>query len=164
MKNPLITLLVCLMLGISSTLAAQNPKAQKNYLPKCIKKMKIYLGMSESDFLAQCPQCALDESNSFSSFRSVYISPLNDNVFEEAIFYVSTDNKDFYEMILIAKESENATDYAHKLLGEPNADEDEWRYSPKVTGEAFTIAAWNYKNKFIVAGSVKGSEWEEGFN
>lgn len=164
MKTLLQTLIVLTVILISVPVQGQKLKAQKKYLPGCIKEMKIYLGMSKNDLLRQCPDCKIESDNSFASFRTVYNSPLEDDVFSHAVFYVSTTNNDFYEMILIAKDNQNATAYSEKLLGQANAANKEWRFYADDTGEPFTIAAWNYMNKLILAASVDGSEWDEGFD
>lgn len=153
-----LTLILLLQL---TAIQAQNPKQQKKYFPKVVKKMKVYLGSSEAYFLNRCADCE-DQKNG-ESFRKIYQTTWDDKQFESAIFYISTKKAELYEMILIAKEGVDVNELANKLWGNPNHEDAEWRFSPEETGQAFTIACWTYKNKLIIAGDLKGSEWEPGF-
>lgn len=161
MLQILKTLFVLLMVLAVAPLPAQNPKAQKRYFPKSIKKMKVYLGTTEAQLLKRCTEC--QDKQTGESFRTIYSTPLQDEAFEMAVFYVSTSKSEVYEMILVAKEGAKIEQIATKLLGAPNQG-DEWRFSPGQTKQDFNLAAWTFKNKLIIAGDLEGSEWEPGFN
>lgn len=151
------------MLGMSTEVSAQSIKEQKKYLPKAMKKEGMYLGMSHNEFRFNCMGCI--SKASFGSFRAEYTDELKDKAFESVSYYVNTaeDNK-LYEMILVANPDVDVNELALKLLGDPNDESGEWRFYPEETGFPFTLAAWTYKNKLILAADIKGSEWEEGFN
>lgn len=152
-------LLVFLVLNVTS-IQAQSFKQQKGFFPKGIKKMKVYLGASEAQLLKSCTAC--QEMGQGESFRRVYQTTLNDPNFQSVVFYVSTSKKEVYEMILLAKDGQEVKELANELVGYPNTSDGEWRFLSKETRQPFTIAAWTYQNKFIIAGTLPGSEWETG--
>lgn len=154
-----ILLLLTLVLNLMP-LQAQSFKRQKDFFPKGIKKMEVYLGASEAQLLKSCPAC--QEMGQGASFRRVYQTTLNDPNFQSVVFYVSTSKKEVYEMILLAKDGQKVKELANELVGYPNTKDGEWRFSSKETKQPFTIAAWTYQNKFIIAGTLPGSEWETG--
>ena len=78
--------------------------------------------------------------------------------------YIDNDNKQpLYEFILILNPSLNANDIANEHFGLPN-EGTEWRFPPSETNLPYTIAAWTYKNKIIIAATIKGTEWENGID
>ncbi|MTB51126.1 hypothetical protein [Lewinella sp. W8] len=161
MKHTLRTLALLGLLLAVVPLNAQSRKAQKQYFPRVIQKMKVYLGADAGRLLDQCPECT--DMKTGESFRTIYSTPLKDKQFATAVFYVSTQKSELYEMILVAKEGVDIETVAASLLGPPNQG-DEWRFSPAQTRQDFTLAAWTFRNKLIIAGDLKGSEWEPGFN
>ena len=157
-----LQLLTFLMLLSGPLCHAQNLKAQKKYFPKAIKKMKVYLGSTEAQLLEKCPSCR--NTGTQESFRRIYAVDFDDKQFEKAFFYVSKPKAELYEMLLIAKEGQDPKEIAVALLGSPNAENEEWRFYPNDTGFSYTIAAWIFNNKLIIAGTLKGSEWETGLD
>jgi hypothetical protein len=156
------TLLILTLVLHLIPLEAQSFRQQKGFFPKGIKKMKVYLGASEAQLLKRCPDC--QEMGQGESFRRVYQTTLNDPNFQSVVFYVSTSKKEVYEMILLSKDGQEVKELTNELMGYPNAKDGEWRFSSKKTKQAFSIAAWTYQNKLIIAGAMEGSEWENGWD
>ena len=152
--------ILVLLLSYTS-IQAQSLQQQKKYFPKAITKMKIFLGSTEQELLNKCENCV--DQKTEESFRRVYLSSIDDKEFQSAIFYVSTSTAEVYEIILTAKDDIDVNKLANKLLGSPNAENNEWRFFSDKTKQKFTMAMWVFKNKLVIAGDIQGSEWEKGF-
>lgn len=161
MKIIRFLLLFTLLLSFTSV-QGQSLKEQKPLFPKVVQKMKVYLGASETYLLKRCPNCI--DRQSEETFRTIYYSDLEDEQFQSVFFYVSKSKKEMYEMILIAKDESSVNKLARDLLGVPNGKDGEWRFSLQQKKKDYTLAAWVFRNKLVIAGNLEGSEWESGFN
>jgi hypothetical protein len=163
MKKLLLLLFVCFLIIPQALEAQKERKLQKKYLPKELYKKKLYFGQTKEGLLKKFPNATL-ESSSY-DFREVYLLGPLSNRFEEVVCYVDTEGDlPVYEFILMVPEGQSNTDIGRQLLGPPNHEEEEWRFSPSETGLPYTIAAWTYQNKLILAAAMAGTEWEPGFN
>ena len=162
MKNLLLLLLIPL-LGIPQLAEAQKDrKLQKKYLPKELFKQKLYFGLSKDDLLKKFPKASKEKSSL--DFRETYLLGPQSSKFDEVICYVDAErNFPVYEFILVLSEDENNEAIGRQLFGPPNYENKEWRFSPETTGLSYTIAAWTFQNKLVLAAAMPGTEWEEGF-
>lgn len=133
------------------------------YFPKEIRNAGLYFGMTDEALRTLRPGATLQDTDE--NFRDIYVeSGFSENI-DQIIYYLDkTGEKELYELILIMAEGVNNKDIAFNLLGPPNHEGKEWRFSASETGEPFTLAAWTFQNKIIFACDCPGSEWEEGFN
>jgi hypothetical protein len=163
MKKLLLLLVACFLLVPQVMEAQKERKLQKKYLPKELYKKKLYLGQTKVELLKKFPNATL-ESSSY-DFREVYLLGALSKRFEEVVCYADAEGEfPVYEFILIVREGQRSDDIGRELLGSPNHEEEEWRFSPKETGLPYPIAAWTYQNKLILAAAMPGTEWESGFN
>ncbi len=163
MKKLLLLLLPLFLFAPQSMEAQKERKLQKKYLPKELYKKKLFFGQTKTGMLKKFPE-ASTESNSF-DFREVYLLGEISDRFEEVVCYVDAEGTFLlYEFILIVAEDYNNMEIGRDLFGPPNHEDNEWRFSPEITGLSYTLAAWTYQNKLILAAAMPGTEWESGFN
>lgn len=137
-------------------------QTQKKLLFKELLDSGLYLGMPKEDYLKIRPNA--EYNSDVHDFRSIYVEEKFSHRFETVICYIDNDNKQpLYEFILILNPSLNANDIANEHFGLPN-EGTEWRFPPSETNLPYTIAAWTYKNKIIIAATIKGTEWENGID
>jgi hypothetical protein len=137
-------------------------ETQKKILFKELLDSGLYLGMSKKDYLKIRPNA--EYNSDVHDFRSIYVEEKFSTRFETLICYIDNDNEQLlYEFILILNPSLNANDIASKHFGLPNKGT-EWRFPPSETNLSYTIAAWTYKNKIIIAATIKDTEWENGID
>jgi hypothetical protein len=146
-----------------SNISALNPiQKQKKILFKELSDSGLYLGIPKEDFLKIRPNA--EYNSDAHNFRSIYVEEKFSNRFETLICYLDNDTEQpLYEFILILNPSLNANDIAYEHFGLPNQGT-EWRFPPSETKLPYTIAAWTYKNKIIIAATLKDTEWENGID
>jgi hypothetical protein len=160
----IILIFTILTIGISSCTStskiSNDLKLQERFLFKELIENGLYLGLSKADLLLQRPKA---ESNSDGfDFREIYVDTAFSRRFNTAIYYIDRDSlKPVYEFILLVDNGLDATKIATEKYGQPNHNE-EWRFSAETTNLPFDIAVWTFKNKVIIAGTITGTEWEEG--
>lgn len=163
MKNLLLLLFAFLLLSPQLLEAQKERKLQKKFLPKELYKKNLYFGQTKEGLLEKFPAAELEESNF--GFREVYLLGQLSDRFEQVVCYVDVE-VDFpiYEFIMVVPEGQSNLEIGMDLLGAPNFEGKEWRFPPAQTGLPYTIAAWTYQNKLILAAAMKRTEWESGFN
>jgi len=174
MKNICYTclFLLCFIMACKTVTAPANPskvssvsvsnsiQMQKSILFKELLDKGLYLGISKKAYLKISPNA--DYNSDTHDFRSIYVEENFSARFETLICYVDNDDEQpIYEFILILNPSLNAKDIAYEHFGLPNQGT-EWRFLPSETNLPYTIAAWTYKNKIVIAATLKGTEWENG--
>lgn len=94
------------------------------------------------------------------SFRWVYNEEVNDDKLSNIVYYFDKDgSRPLYEMIFIYKDKNVRNKEANELLGYPNND-GEWRLEKA----PYTIIAWNFESKLVMAALIPNTEWWEEEN
>ncbi len=147
--------------GCTSTSKIPNElKSQQKYLFKELVDNELFLGLAKDDLLLKRPK-AEENSDGF-DFREIYIDTAFSQRFNTLIYYIDREGtKPVYEFILLVDNRFDAKKLAKEKYGEPNY-KDEWRFSKETTKLPYDIAVWTFKNKVIIAGTIEGTEWEEG--
>jgi hypothetical protein len=147
---------------VSSVSIPKPTQTQKNLLFKELLDSGLYLGMPKADFLKIRPKA--EYNSDVHNFRSIYVEENFSTRFETLICYVDNDNEQpLYEFILILNPTFKANDIANEHFGLPNKGT-EWRFPPSETNLPYTVAAWTYNNKIIIAATLKDTEWENGID
>ncbi|MFT6148731.1 MAG: hypothetical protein ACJAUH_001417 [Saprospiraceae bacterium] len=164
MKNVLyigIFFLCSLVTCKTPTLLPEETNSQDKYLFQELLDSNLYLGMPREDFLMIRPNT--EYNSDVHNFRSIYVEENFSPRFQTLICYLDNDGEQpLYEFILILSPKLDAKKIASDHFGLPNHKEKEWRFLVSETGVSYSIAAWTYKNKIIIAATLAGTEWEEG--
>lgn len=156
------SILLILSIGCNtSTKIPKEEKPQKEYLFKELISNGLYLGIPRTKFLELRPN--VEYNSDAYDFRSIYVDTNFSERFENVIYYFDNDNQQpLYEFILLLNPDLDADELAREHFGQPNHNNTEWRFPPAKTNLPFTLAAWTYKNKIIIAATISGTEWENG--
>lgn len=134
---------------------------QEEYLFKELTEKGLYLGLPEEEFVALHPNA--ERNSDGYDFRTIFVDENFSERFVNVIYYFDTDsNKPLYEFIMILNQDIDADELAIDHFGLPNYQDKEWRFPPVQTGLPFTLAIWTYKNKIVIAATLKDTEWENG--
>lgn len=149
----LAAVLLIILIQSCSVFRTNHTKQQKLF-PEILKE--LYFGMSYEEFTKIRTDAVMSYNQ---DFRTVYMEELTNQDITDIIYYFTTGNKPFlYEIIVIYKNEIARDAAATQLLGDPNFNDEEWRFK---SGEGFYIHAWKYQTKLIWAGKMKGTEWED---
>ena len=163
--NKLLTIGVILsILMIGCKTLSKLPKEaqpQEEYLFKELTEKGLYLGISQEEFKILRPNA--EENADGYNFRTIFVDDSFSEQFMNIIYYFDKDgDKPLYEFIMILNPALNADELAKEHFGLPNYQDKEWRFPPVQTDLPFTLAVWTYKNKIIIAATMKDTEWENG--
>ncbi|WP_340074439.1 hypothetical protein [Leptobacterium sp. I13] len=112
--------------------------------------------MSKDRALKKRPNAKISNKE---SFREVYLENINDEEIEYIVYYFDDKAPNvLYEVIINYTSPKYRNTEAAKYLGPVNYKEKEWLFH---SDDGFKINCWTYKNKLIIAGMIKGTEWEE---
>jgi hypothetical protein len=155
------TLLIFSVIGCTSTSKISNEvKSQEKFLFQELIDNGLFLGISKENLLIQRPKAEAN-SDGF-NFREIYVDTAFSYRFNTVIYYLDRDNlKPVYEFILLVDNGLDATKIAIDKYGKPNHN-DEWRFTAQKSKLPFDVAIWTFKNKIIIAGTLKDTEWEDG--
>lgn len=127
----------------------------KNYLPEEFPK-ELILGMPYQQFSAGTSITA-PESPQNLPFRREYTITYTDKPFKSITCYFDLDNdQPLYEFIIEYPETFDLEAYAADRYGK-RVDSTSW---VKETPYGFNVMIWIHENKLIVAGAIKGTEYE----
>lgn len=160
-KYKYLVVFICLMIVISSTSCflfnlGSPSRAQLKYIPEELND--LYLGMPFAEFSTKKDITAMERSDLF-SFRFQLIEEFKDPNIKEVTYYFENENnpqKPLYEMIIEYESEFDLPMYIQEKYGPPN-HEDEWRFDSQ---EGFEIMVWSFDSKLVIAGKIKGTEWE----
>ena len=162
MNKLLIALSFASLIGCKTS--SKLPKAaqpQEDYLFKELIEQGLYLGLSQEEFKVSRPN-AEKKIDSF-DYRTTFVDKNFSERFTSIIYYFDKDGEQpLYEFIIFLNENLNADELAKEHFGLPNYQDKEWRFPPVQTDLPYTLAAWTYKNKVIIAATMKDTEWEHG--
>ena len=151
MKHYLFLFSLVFLFSCSLFKGGQKDSGKTKMIPS--EFSNTYLGMPLADFKNARAAATL---NSEMDFRTVYLENFNEGDIKTAIYYFGTkDNLPLYEYIFDYHSKEKRDAFIEKNLGAPN-DGEEWRFKGK---DGFDIRAWTYKNKLILTGLIKDTEW-----
>ena len=154
MKHLLLFLFV-----VASLSACKSSKdihaTQRQYFPESFKA--LYLGMPKADAMKARPNMEFAHD---SEFRVEFLEKFENSDLTNAVYYFDdAEPHILYEIILVYKSEEARDKVANALLGTPNSENSqEWYFKTK---EDFLMHCWTYKTKLILAGKIRGTEWEE---
>ena len=110
--------------------------------------------MSLADFNARKGTSTADMQDNM-SFRWVYLEEVNDEKLSNSIYYFDkAGTQPLYEMIFTYQDESVRDKEAMELLGPPN-NKDKWRLEK----DPYTIIAWKFKNKLVMAALIPNTEW-----
>lgn len=159
-----IGIITLLMFGCKTS--SKLPKAaqpQEDYLFKELTEQGLYLGLSQEEFQKIRPNA--EENSDGYDFRTIFVDDAFSERFMNVIYYFDKDgDKPLYEFIMILNPSLDADELAKEHFGLPNYQDKEWRFPPVQTDLPFTLAAWTYKNKIVIAATMINTEWENGID
>lgn len=150
---------VTALLFSSSCKSTQQLPKSNRYFPEAFQKLGFGMSIEE----AQKWHPNIKQTYSLMDFRVTAVEKNPTSEIKEVTYYFDNEkNKPLYELIIEYHKSSERDLTAQRLLGPPNAPEDEWRFPLKESydGEAYSLIAWKFKNKLIIAATMKGTEWE----
>jgi hypothetical protein len=152
-----LTLAFFVLIVLSCSLfKPSQPTYQKWYLPEQFGD--LYLGMPYEEFVKTKDVSQMEKSEMF-SFRFEHIETPEDENIKEVTYYFEDENlpeNPLYELIIEYEPSFDLAGYIKEKYGPPNY-EGEWRFEGK---EEFPIMVWTFDQKLVIAGKMKGTEWE----
>ena len=126
---------------------------KKQYLPEYFSD--LYLGMPYEEFLFIKGKLKKHLAD-LMSFRFELEERINRNGIRDVIYYFGkTDTKPLYELIIEYEKNFDLQKYLLQKYGNPNHG-NEWRFD---NGEGVIIMIWTFRNKLVIAGAIKGTEW-----
>lgn len=129
-----------------------HTKTYKDLYPSALSK-GVDFNMSLADFNKLKGTSTADMTDD--SFRWVYLESLNDDKVSDIVYYFDKDgDQPLYEMIFIYKDTTVRNSDAQNLLGAPNSGK-EWRLEM----EPYTVTAWKYMSKLVMAAIIPNTEW-----
>lgn len=142
-----------LLISVILTSCASSRSYGKRH-PKQLNK-EVDFNMSLSDFNSLKGTSTDDMQDD--SFRWIYNETVTDEDMTNIVYYFDKDGEQpLYEMIFIYKDTIARNAAADKLLGEPNFGS-EWKLDLK----PYTLTAWKYKSKLVMAAIIPNTEWDE---
>jgi len=152
----LIFLLLILFLITSCSIFKSFKKEvhfQTQYLPEQFQD--LYLNMPFSEF-EKTRNINKMERSDIMSFRISYEEHNPENNINNVTYYIDNEgNLPLYELIIEYNQNFDLTNYIKNKYGSPNFGT-EWLYDSK---EGFMIKIWTFDNKLVIAGAIKGTEW-----
>lgn len=150
-KNIAIAIALLMAVACKST----KTLTQHKYIPSAFHNVRFDMPMDKA-LKARPAMKKIEEVD----FRTVFLEEIGKDGIKQVVYYFGTEgSQPLYEMIFIYFDEDERDEAAENLLGTPNYENGkEWMYD---SGEGFRIHAWKFKTKLIVAGKIKGTEWEE---
>ena len=129
---------------------------QLSYIPKAFQS--TYLGMPLAKFKEVSKNATLSSDE---DFRTVYQEEFTEGDIKKAVYYFGKKGDlPLYEYIFDYYSKEKRDEFVAANLGDPNNGE-EWLIE---SNKGFKIKAWTFKNKLVVTGLIKDTEWYEDEN
>ncbi len=145
---------LALLTACSGTKSTTKKQPHLKYLPTAVHNTPF--NMSMADFKTVHPDAKFLPANA-DAFRYEVIVK-HEAPLENVGYYFDADaHNPLYEFILIYNSEAERDKVAKELFGAPNYKEKEWRYP---SGEGYTIWAWTFKKKLIIAAVLPNTEWE----
>ncbi|MCI5055740.1 MAG: hypothetical protein MRY83_06505 [Flavobacteriales bacterium] len=161
LKSISVIIIAILLMQCGSSKKLSKPaKSQLKYFPAELQEYGLYFGMPKSELHAKFSE---GKFNSEDFRETVLVEGFDGRVKAVGLYLDAENDKPFYEIIIIPKDDASGQKMAEAMFGQANYMNKEWRFSKEKTGFDFDIGAWVFKNKLIVATTLKGSEWEPGF-
>ena len=161
MKN--ILLIFSLALAVISCVPKKEITNDNNrinrYFPEILGE--LVLNMPFEEVIKMRPNIApVNYVNDAFSFRKEYVEEINQDGIQKIIYFFDADAQvPFYEAIIVYENSKKRDADATRLLGQPNSENNtEWIVDSR---QNFKVKVWKFENKLVVAGILKGTEWEE---
>ncbi|WP_299683476.1 hypothetical protein [uncultured Dokdonia sp.] len=148
------------MLNNASTVASKGK--QHNYFPKELAKKGVYLGMSLKKLKKKCKGIQKIDTTSVFKIEAIETST-TDTIVSFTYLFTKSEEPLLYQITITYTSMEGVQDKAVAMLGEPN-HQGEWRIQPEMIKEDFTMGIWTFGPKWVISGTLKGSEWEKGFS
>jgi hypothetical protein len=132
-------------------------EGQAKYLPEQLPG--LYFGMPYDDFarVRDVRRMTRDDTMSF-RFELVEIDPGSDLEGITYYFDQGLPGKPLYELILVYRRDFDLTGLIASKYGPPTQGE-EWQFD---VGEGFPFRAWTFQNTLVLAGAIKGTEYDPG--
>ncbi|MCR9170969.1 MAG: hypothetical protein NXI10_00640 [bacterium] len=147
------TLLPLALLALLTSSCASTRSYGKKYPEQLHKEVDFNMSLADFNSLKGTQTSDMKDD----SFRWVYLESIEDEKMTDIVYYFDKDgDQPLYEMIFIYKDTVARNEAADKLLGAPN-DGEEWR----IVQEPYTLTAWKYKNKLVMAALIPNTEWDE---
>jgi len=117
----------------------------------------LYFGMPINEFLGVRKN--LSRVAEQDAFRDILVEEYQGEQAEQGVYYFDTDgDMPLYEIILEYPTEKDRDRVASEYLGAPNYQDAEWRHE---SGEGYTIWAWTFKKKLIIAAILPDTEWAD---
>lgn len=136
-----------------------NNNRINRYFPEVLGE--IVLNMPFEDVIKLRPNIApVNYVNDAFNFRKEYVEEINQDGIQKVVYFFDADNHvPLYEAVIIFDSEKKRDSEASRLLGQPNYENNtEWILDSR---QNFKVKAWKFENKLVVAGIIKGTEWEE---
>lgn len=154
MRNIFFILLIPILLGSCTATKKQTtqPRSQAQILLEQFQNLRLNMPYTEFAKL----QKNLSERSDIMTFRVTYEEEKPNKNIRHVIYYFDNQgNLPLYEIIIEYEEDFDLAKFLKTKYGTPNSGKD-WIYD---SNEGFKIKVWTFDHKLVIAGIIKGTEW-----